>query len=93
MCTESEPFLKFFWVVISRLFGNIFHFGISKLIVNIGLGVQQGVENTEKIELPSPNDQILAATVYSKIPIFFSRLNGFVSISSSDFGNFDGLNR
>lgn len=55
--------------------------------------VQQGVDNTEKIELPLPNDRILAAAVYSQIPIFFSRLNGFISISSSDFGQLDCINR
>lgn len=42
--------------------------------------------------MPAPNDRILAASVYSQIPIFFSRLNGFISISSSDFGNLDCLN-
>lgn len=55
--------------------------------------VQQGIENTETIELPTANDRILAAAVYNQIPIFFSRLNGFISISSSDFGNIDCLNR
>lgn len=55
-------------------------------------GVVQGIENTEKIELPTPNDRILAAAVYNQIPIFFSRVNGFISISSSDFGNIDCFN-
>lgn len=55
--------------------------------------VQQDIENTEKIDLPTANDRILAAAVYNQIPIFFSRLHGFISISSSDFGNLDCINR
>lgn len=55
--------------------------------------VQHGIDNTEKIELPVKSDKILTATVYNQIPIFFSRLNGFISISSSDFDNIDCLSR
>lgn len=56
--------------------------------------MQPGIDNTEKIEFPAQNDKLLAATVYNQtIPIFFSRLNGFVSISISDIDNMDYINR
>lgn len=35
----------------------------------------------------------MAAIVYNQIPIFFSRLHGLVSISSSDFDNMDFFNK
>lgn len=55
--------------------------------------MQSGVDNTEKIEFPTQSDKILAAAVYNQIPIFFSRLHGLVSISSSDFDNADYFNK
>lgn len=82
-------FFQFHFDFYSRIFCSNFAFHSFILVVGV---VQHGVDNTEKIELPGQNDRILAAAVYSQIPIFFSRLNGFVSISSSDFGNLDYLN-
>lgn len=54
--------------------------------------VQAGVDNTEKIEFPSQNEKLLSATVYHQTPIFFSRLNGFVSVTMSDVDNTDCMN-
>lgn len=55
--------------------------------------IHPSVENTEKIEFPSQTDKIMAAVVYHQIPVFFTRTNGFVSISSSDFDNADYFNK
>lgn len=55
--------------------------------------LKNGVENTEKIELPTQTDEIMAAVIYKQIPIFFSRIHGFVSVSSSDFDGFDVINQ
>lgn len=55
--------------------------------------IHPSAENTEKIEFPTQTDKILAAVIYHQIPVFFSRLHGFVSISSSDFDNADYFNK
>lgn len=60
-----------------------------RLIIDI---VQPGVENTEKIEFPTQADKLLAATVYNQTPIFFSRMNGFVSVTMTDVDNTDCMN-
>lgn len=65
---------------------NIFEY----FYIDIG---QTGEDNTEKIEFNTQGDKILAAAVYNQIPLFFTRLNGLVSISSSDFDAGDFFNR
>lgn len=55
--------------------------------------VKAGVENTETIELPTQADCIMTAVIYNQIPVFFTRIHGFVSISSSDFDGIDGFNQ
>lgn len=61
--------------------------------VLLHVDLKNGVENTEKIELPTQTDEIMAAVIYKQIPIFFSRIHGFVSVSSSDFDGFDLVNQ
>lgn len=55
--------------------------------------IHPSAENTEKIEFPTQTDKLMAAVIYHQIPVFFSRLHGFVSISSSDFDNADYFNK
>lgn len=62
--------------------------------INPSTGVQQSSgDNTEKLEFPIQGDTIMTATIYNEIPIFFTRLHGLVSISSSDFENDDFFNK
>lgn len=55
--------------------------------------IHPSVENSERIEFPTQTDKLMAAVIYHQIPVFFTRLNGFVSISSSDFDNTDCFNK
>lgn len=41
--------------------------------------------DVEKIEFHAQDDKILAAACFNNIPLFFSKLHGFVSVSPSDF--------
>jgi nuclear pore complex protein Nup133 len=42
-------------------------------------------DENEKIEFQAQSDRIMSASCHNNLPLFFSRLHGLVSLSSSDF--------
>lgn len=88
--SENDDCLKYRFI-LSRSTAYVYG---GRCIYEVIMGdiVQPGVENTEKIEFPTQTDKVLAATVYNQTAIFFSRMNGFVSVTMTDVDNTDCMN-
>lgn len=51
-----------------------------------------GPDEFEKIDLQTPSDKILFAAAYYQFPLFFTRHNGLVCVTASDFDPADFMN-
>lgn len=50
-------------------------------------------DEPDVIEFMSPGDRLLGGAICGNVPVFFSKIHGLVSLSSSDLAPNDFLNR